>query len=221
MINGYGPYYYRVHSEWNGGKVRQVHEEYLGKNYGAKAKQTVKTDNINERRIKEGLKSSEKETLGEGSLDWVRSSPGSGQVLFGVGEEKIIKENENIHEIYYEKTNNLIFYKSILTESTDGKAGRILIVKTKRVGPESPNSNNIVTKEYKTKDGDAGLLWRKINGKPTIVDVNVDASSRGKGLGSASVNEFEKEYGGVRVKGPYSKQGKSLIEKYPEGIEVI
>jgi hypothetical protein len=165
-----------------------------------------------------GIKHSKSKRLGE--YPFMLEEPNTSTARFALGgNEQVVKTSSHSFSKSYEKTGITIDYKVEHTRIGSGDAGRIIISPEHFHGPETPDSSNIIDKNVGDWKPAASLLWRKIDGKPTIVTVTVDPMSRKQGLGKELVTQFKNEFGAVRAHGPFSTGGAKLIEGFP-GAEV-
>lgn len=135
------------------------------------------------------------------------------------GNEQVIKTSSQSFSKSYQKTGVKIDYKIEHTRIGNGDAGRIIISPEHFHGPETPDPSNIIDKNVSGWKPEASLLWRRMDGKPTIVTVTVDSMSRRQGFGKELITQFKNEFGTVRAHGPFSTGGAKLIEGFP-GAEV-
>jgi len=165
---------------------------------------------------------SKKETLGI-EFRFALDKPHGTFAQLALGGDNEVSRQKDFVELFYPQTNTRVFEDLVFTqnEGTRGKNGRILIIPVKYIRGPSQYQTDTKTSEFANSDADAGLVYREKNGVPVIVDILVEKSAQGKGLGKKLLDEFAKKFGVVRVQGPFSKQGSALARGYQGKIEVI
>lgn len=163
---------------------------------------------------------SKKESLGE-TFSYVTARSGDVLSALALSGDREVARDKNSFVAFWEPTNTTVNFDTIFTENKDSTAGRVLFS-----GSHYKRGKSQFDKVGDTdKDVDwtpsAGLVWRLVRGKPTVVHVLVESDQRGKGLGQELLKSFAKKFGILRVVGPFSKQGAALVLRYSGPIEIL